>query len=127
MHTLSGKPMNTNQLTDWLLSNDPAPLAQEDRRFIAQALSELAVAHALIAKQALLLDSFNADHAAIESTLRQSMRQITTDTSSMEATPFDYAAAAQARRDLSAKIDQATSLRAVVALAINAVRAITSG
>lgn len=119
--------MNTDQLTDWLLSNDPAPLAQEDRRFIAQALSELAVSHTLIAKQSLLLDSFNADHAAIESTLRQSMQQITTDTSSMEATPFDYAAAAQARRELSTKLDQATSLRAVITLAINAVRMIANG
>lgn len=119
--------MNTDQLTDWLLSNDATPLAQEDRRFIAQALSELAVAHALIAKQSLLLDSFNADHAAIESTLRQSMLQLTTDASSTETTPFDYAAASQARRDLSAKLDQATTLRAVITLAINAVRMIASG
>lgn len=118
--------MTPDQLSQWLLSDDPAPLSKEDRALLARALAELAVAQALIAKQSLLLDSHNADHARLESALRAPLANLTAALASSDQDPFDFAAASQARRDLAGKLAQATTLRDMLALTINAVRAIAA-
>lgn len=116
--------MTTDQLTQWLLSDDPAPLAKEDRAVLARAVAELAVAQALIAKQSILLQSFDSDHAALETALRAPFNSLTQSLQSSDPQPFDYTVAEQARHELAGKLAQATTLRAALALALNAVQAV---
>ncbi len=116
--------MTTDHLTNLLLSNDPTPLTPDDRALLIAALAELAIAQTLVAKQSMLLDSFQADHATIESTLRDSLASLTSSATASDVSPFDYTAANQARRDLAAKLAHATTLRSIVTLALGAVRTI---
>jgi ribonuclease HII len=119
--------MTPTELSTWLTTNDPTPLPPEDRATLASALTELALSQAIIAKQALLLDSYNADHTAIESTLRSTLSTLTENNAADNAAAsFDFEKARQARADLAAKLASAASLRSIIALGINLVRTVAN-
>jgi len=120
--------MNIDQLTHWLLSDDPAPLGKEDRAILARALAELAVAQALIARQSLLLDSFGTDHRQLESTLRASIDRATASLADRRTvTGYDTDAAEKARKALSAGIANAQSLRDLISIGLRLAGVLAAG
>ncbi len=118
--------MPTPTLIERLLdADDQAPLSLADRAEITTALRELALAQALIARQALLLESFNTDQRALERNLREAVGHAAGAADRpLPDSGFNYERAAAARRELTRQVNDAATLRDLLAAALTFVRAL---
>ncbi|MFM9959503.1 MAG: hypothetical protein ACKVZJ_15710 [Phycisphaerales bacterium] len=113
-------------LIDQLITaDDSTPLSQADRAAILAALRELALAQSLIARQTLLLESFNSDQRAIETNLREAVADAANSAAApLPDTAFDYTKSKAARDELTRRVNTATNLRDLLAAALTFVRAV---
>jgi len=114
-------------LAEKLARSEAASLTAEECRLLAGALRELALAQALIARQSLLLQSFEQDTSRIERGLRASVAAARDHLSAPPASDaYDFAGAARARADLADRLRDSESLREVIEWALRFAAAMTA-
>lgn len=113
MHTVS------SDLIDLLTGVAPGRLLTADERAaLLAALHELASAQGVIAKQAMLLASYDEDIQAIEHAARLGVEKASDALASGAGWSYDAAAAADARRALLEAVENNGSLAKVAAAAL---------
>lgn len=117
--------MNVDQqtvaaLAEWLTGDPGAVLTEPQRSLLRSAVVELGASQALVARQGMLLASFDADAASIETSVRAGLDSaLARPRAPSPGDGFDLAAAREARVELARKLTQAASVRDIVSAALS--------
>jgi len=109
-------PETIDRLTDRLTGAPAEPLSADERDLLVAALTDLAAAHAVIAKQTRLLLLHGELRSRLTSITAEALGSVRDRLDSPGAlTGYDEVGADRARRELLAGIESATTTRATLA------------
>ena len=99
-----------------LTAPSEAPLTTDERAVLTSALAQLATAQLTIAKQTLLLRSFNQD---VSTTEHHASTLLAATTAGLPITTFSFEGAAVARRELLDTLESGGKLTAILSAVLN--------